>query len=143
MLAPLAEDLRAWRSKCAHPVSDAFVFARPDGGIWHEPDWRNWRKRVYAPAAKAIGIDSPRPYDLRHSFASLLIHEGRLSIVEIADQLGHSPAVCLSTYAHIIAEFRGAPKVTAEDAIRAAREVVNGSAERGCGPKPAHVVGAG
>ncbi len=38
----------------------------------------------YAPAAAAIGIDTTRPYDLRHSFASLLIHERRLSIVEIA-----------------------------------------------------------
>jgi hypothetical protein len=31
-----------------------------------------------------------RPYDLRHSYASLRIQEDRLSIVELAEQLGHS-----------------------------------------------------
>ena len=60
-------------------------------------DGRNWRKRVYVPAADAAGIDNPRPYDLRHSFASLLIHEGRYSIVDVAAQLGHDPTMTLST----------------------------------------------
>ena len=45
-----------------------------------------------------------RPHDLRHAFAPLLIHEGRLSIVEIAAQLGHNPTVSLDTYAHVMAE---------------------------------------
>jgi integrase len=43
---------------------------------------------------------SARPYDLRHAFASLLIHEGRLSIVEIAAQLGHNPTRCAWTRTH-------------------------------------------
>jgi hypothetical protein len=42
--------------------------------------------------------------------------------------------VCLSTYAHIIAELRGAPKVSAEDAIRAARDAVKRSRDPACGP---------
>jgi hypothetical protein len=62
------------------------------------------------------------PYDLRHSFASLLIHEGRPPIVEIAQQLGHNATTCLSTYAHVIAELRGAEKVSAQEQIRKARE---------------------
>jgi integrase len=60
------------------------VFARADGEIWREDDWR---KQAFAPAAKAIGIPSPRAYDLRHSFASLLIHEGRLAIVPLLGEL--------------------------------------------------------
>jgi hypothetical protein len=39
---------------------------------------------------EAVGIDGARPYDLRHAFASLLVHEGRLSVVDIAAQLGHT-----------------------------------------------------
>ena len=35
--------------------------------------------------AAAAGLGRPRPYDLRHSFASLLIREQRASIVERAD----------------------------------------------------------
>ena len=59
--------------------------------------------------------------DLRHAFASLLIYEGRLSVVDIAAQLGHNPTVCLDTYAHVMAEQRGAESVSAEAEIVAAR----------------------
>jgi integrase len=69
------------------------------------------------PAARAAGVEDPRPYDLRHSFASLLIHEGRHSIVQIAEQLGHNPTTCLSTHAHVIAELQEAPRVPAEQEI--------------------------
>lgn len=65
-----------------------------------------------------------RPYQLRHSFASLLIHEGRLSVREIADQLGHSIQTLLTTYTHIINELRDAPKVPAVEEIEQARAQV-------------------
>ncbi len=58
---------------------------------------------------------------------SLLIHEGELSIVEIANQLGHSTETLLRVYAHVIAEMEGKPKVPAEQAITAARFTVNRS----------------
>jgi hypothetical protein len=84
---------------------------------------RNWRKRVYVPAADSAGVEAPRPFDLRHSFASLLIDEGRHSIVDIAAHLGHDATLTLSTYAHVVAELRDAPKLSAEEQIsrRAAR----------------------
>jgi len=138
LVSPLRDDLSYWRLASTPADPDAFVFARADGALWREDDWRNWRKRIFAPAARAIGIASPRAYDLRHSFASLLIHEGRLSIVELAEQLGHNPTMCLSTYAHVMAELRGAPKVSAEEHIKAARNTVNGSCETECGPNAAH-----
>jgi integrase len=65
---------------------------------------------VYVPAAQAVGIETPRPYDLRHYFASLLIHEGRHSVIDIAAQLGHDATMTLSTYAHVVAELRDAPR---------------------------------
>ena len=71
--------------------------------------------------AEEVGLDGARPYDLRHAFASLLIHEGRLSVVDIAAQLGHNPTVCLDTYAHVMAEQRGAEPVSAAEQIAVAR----------------------
>jgi integrase len=87
--------------------------------LWRETDWRNRRRRVFRPAAAAAGLPSARPYDLRHSFASLLIAEGRMSIVEIAAQLGHSPTVCL--YGHVVTERWSGENRPAEDLIAAAR----------------------
>src|SRR3954447_5869567 len=121
LLPSLATDLAEWRLASGRPHGDAYVFPAASGGPWQDHDWRNWRKRVYVPAAIAAGVDAPRPYDLRHSFASLLIHEGRHSIVDIAAQLGHDATMTLSTYAHVVAELRDAPRISAEEQIRAAR----------------------
>jgi hypothetical protein len=72
------------------------------------------------------GLPDARPYDLRHSFASLLLHEGR-SVIEVARQLGHGADVLLGTYAHVIEELEDRPQLPAEDAIREAREAVFGA----------------
>jgi hypothetical protein len=121
LLAPLAEDLAAWRSASPPGADTALVFPRPDGLPWRDDDYRNWRKRGYNAAAIAAGLESTRPYDLRHSFVSLLIHEG-VSIVEVARQAGHSPEECLRTYAHTFEEFDPAERIPAETAIAQARE---------------------
>ena len=118
----------------AGPSQSELVFPRTDDW-WLKSDWRNWRRRVWRVTTNALGMDGVRPYDLRHSFASLLIHEGRLSIVEIAQQLGHNPNTCLSTYAHVMAELRGSEKVSANEQIRDARERVFANRY---GPKAAH-----
>jgi hypothetical protein len=60
------------------------------------------------------------PYDLRHSFVSLLIAQGA-SVVEVARQAGHAPTMTLDTYAHLFDELADAPNTSAEDLIRAAR----------------------
>jgi integrase len=145
LFAALRQDLAEYRLACGRPVDRALVFARADGEPWRDTDYRNWRRRVFQPAAAAAGLATldetrtsamvdgkrqrrlqtrykgPRPYDLRHSFASLLIHEGRLSVVEIAAQLGHSTETLLRTYAHVFAELRGQPKVPADTQIARAR----------------------
>jgi integrase len=121
LLEPLRDDLEP-RAERAGPV-----IARRDGGFWRETDWRNWRRRVFRPAAASAGLDGARPYDLRHSFASLLIAEGRLSIVEIAAQLGHNPTVCLDIYGHVMAERRRGEDRSAESLIAAARATTAGA----------------
>src|SRR3954470_12670444 len=123
LLAPLIEDLDEWRA-AGNAFPTAPVFPASSGTFWRATDWRNWRKRIYKPTAEAVGIDGARPYDLRHAFASLLIHEGRLSIVEIAEQLGHNPTVCLDTYGHVMRELAGGERLGAEEQIVLAREAV-------------------
>jgi len=58
---------------------------------------------------------------MRHSFASLLLHEGR-SVIHVARQLGHDARLTLGTYGHVIDELDDAPRLSADEAIRAARK---------------------
>jgi integrase len=120
VLAPLAQDLAEWRLHVGRPA-DGLVFPGHDGEPWTPTAYRNWRRRIYTPVAQAAGIEHPRPYDLRHSFVSLLIAEGH-NIVEVARQAGHSPTMALDTYAHVFEEFDPTERVNAADRIRNARE---------------------
>jgi integrase len=121
LVGPLAQDLSEWRLQVGRPELRALVFPGHDGGPWSLAAYQNWRRRIYTPAATAAGIERPRPYDLRHSFVSLLIAEGH-NVVEVARQAGHSPKMALDTYAHVFEEFDPAERVNAADRIRKARE---------------------
>lgn len=74
---------------------------------------------------------SPRPYDLRHSFASLLLAEGK-SVHYVARQLGHSPALTLSTYGHLFAEYEDAERIDAEQEIVTARGALSAASRERC-----------
>jgi integrase len=129
LLAPLAADLAEWRLASRRPDETALVFPRKDGRVWTDEDWRNWRQRVFAPVATAAGLDRFRPYDLRHSFVSLLFAEGR-TVIEVARQAGHSPTMALATYGHVIEELEGAERRPAENVIREARAGADSAAKR-------------
>ena len=117
LLPPLAADLAEWRLASGRPPDSSLVFRTREGSVWSEFDWRNWRRRRFRTTATAVGL-AGRPYDLRHSFASLLFAE-QTNPAEVAEQLGHSPQV-LDTYLHIIEELRGVGSITADDQIRTA-----------------------
>ncbi len=121
MLAPLKVELAELRIREARPLDERFVFPAHDGRPWDEDDWANWRSRVFRAAVKEAGLIDVRPYDLRHSFVSLLIAEGR-SIVDVARQAGHSATMALDTYGHVFDELDGAKPVNAEEAIWEARK---------------------
>jgi integrase len=120
LLGPLREDLLAWRMRAGRPRDAGLVFPGPEGGLWTKTTYDNWRGRAFDRAVKANGVEHATPYALRHSFASLLLHEGR-SVMYVARQLGHDARLTLSTYGHVIDELDDAPRIGAEDAIRAAR----------------------
>jgi integrase len=77
---------------------------------------------MYVPSAENAGLPSKRPYDLRHMWASLRIAEQRLSIAEIAEQLGDKTLTVLDTYTHVINEWRGRKPPNVEAEIRRARK---------------------
>jgi integrase len=119
LIAPLAEDLEAWRAVCGGGADDT-IFARRDGGPLTPVDYRNWRRRRFEPACSAADLAATRPYDLRHSFASLMIQAG-YSPVELAAELGHAPTLTLNTYAHLFSEFSRGSQVDPEQVIASAR----------------------
>jgi len=89
-------------------------------------DWRNWVHRTWRAASRAAGVDGV-PYECRHTYASLLIHEGR-PLPYGAAALGHSSATTtLDHYAHVFDEARLAPMTSMVAAIEVARaEVASG-----------------
>lgn len=120
LLAPLAQDLREWRLASGRPADTAHVLPGQGGGEWTEVAYEQWRARVWAKALDDAGLPYRRVYDLRHSFASLLLHEGR-SVIDVARQLGHGAALTMGVYGHVIDDLEDAPRIAAEDAIAAAR----------------------
>ncbi len=121
LLAPLMGDLREWKLRSGRPSDRELIFPGRDRQPWTEPAYQSWRRRAFERALKAAGVEHARPYDLRHSFASLLLHEGR-SVIYVARQLGHDGRITLGTYGHVIDELDSEPRQDAEAAILAARE---------------------
>ena len=62
------------------------------------------------PSGRSSGLP---PYDLRHAFASVQIRVG-MSIPELAEQMGHAPAMTIATYTHVIRQLKGLPAMSAE-----------------------------
>ena len=120
LLAPLEADLRDWRMRTGRPPQQALIFPARKGGPWSESTYRSWRRNTFRRTLRAAGIERARPYDLRHSFASLLLHEGA-SVIKVARQLGHDARLTLQTYGHVIDELDGKEHIDAETAIAEAR----------------------
>ena len=119
MPAALRSDLLEWQLLRGRPAPITLVFPSASGGVWSEHDYRNWRRRIFSPAATAAGVEGIRPYDLRHSFASLLLAQGR-SVIDVADQLGHAPTLTLDTYGHVMRELEELQR-SPDEVIAAAR----------------------
>lgn len=127
LLDHLAADLREWREVSPKSEPHQPVFAADHGAAWTAEGFNKWRQRVFVPTIRAVGLDHARPYDLRHSFASLLLHEGR-SVIYVARQLGHGADLTLGTYGHTIEELDDAPSISADEAIAVARALGQQSA---------------
>ena len=72
--------------KPVSPAGDAFVFCSPTG---LPVDNRNFRRRVWVPLLKHLGLEERSPYQTRHTAASLWLAVGE-NPEWIAMQLGHT-----------------------------------------------------
>jgi integrase len=104
LLQPLAKDLAEWKLASSYSKPTDLVFPDPEGRPWRLHTYKNWVRRVFKPLVAQIGFPETRPYDLRHSFASLLLQ------------------TLQDNYWHIIEELRGSGPVNAEALIRKARQ---------------------
>lgn len=121
LLEALHGDLREWRLASGRPPDQALVIPGPGGRTWTKIDWQIWRRDHWLPACREVGLDArTRPYDLRHSFASLRLAEGKQQLY-VARQLGHSPEVLLREYAHLFDEYEDAERIDPEREIAEAR----------------------
>ena len=116
LLAPLRDDLDAWSSQAG---DGRLVSPTRRGVAWTEVAWRQLAPAGVRARGRAAGVVGARPYDLRHSAASLWLHEGR-TIVEVATWMGHSGQMALSTYLHVMSDL-GDERLSAEQTIRRAR----------------------
>jgi integrase len=70
--------------------------------------------RIWAAICRAAGLEGVRLHDLRHSYASLLVSNGR-SLPEIGALLGHSQVSTTARYAHLFDEpLRAATSLVGE-----------------------------
>jgi integrase len=84
-----------------------FVFATQTGSPLHPS---NLMRRHFKPLLKQAGLpENIRPYDLRHTCATLLLSDGEHPKV-VSERLGHSTVVLtLDTYSHVLPSMqRGA-----------------------------------
>jgi integrase len=80
-------------------AADELVFPAPEGGPVR---LSLWRRRFWAPAVRAAGLEPLRIHDMRHTAVALWIAAGA-SPIEIASRAGHtSVAVVLDRYGHLL-----------------------------------------
>ena len=85
--------------QCKGKAVDDLVFANRHGGYLQRPKSSNgWLTRAVT-SAKAAGVQSVTPHDLRHTCASLAVSAG-VNVLALARMLGHKdPSVTLRVYA--------------------------------------------
>src|SRR6266540_1075058 len=116
LLPQLAEVLRQHKRGSQFTSDSDYVFATRNGTAFLH---HNVSKRVLRRAATGAGLDRPgrrvRFHDLRHTFASHLIIDIRLDVVQVSRILGHArTSMTLDTYTHLFEEARHGADVRAE-----------------------------
>jgi integrase len=89
-LAELLESIKPVNSSQNSPV-----FVSTGGGMIRQ---ENFNRRHWRPVLDALEIPYRRPYNTRHTFATLCLDAG-VPVQQVASWLGHSPTMTLTHYA--------------------------------------------
>ena len=125
LLPIVGRELAELRLREGRPGPSVPIIATAAGVAWSESRFRSFRRHRWSKVAPGM-----RPYDLRHAYVSLMIHAGH-TVVEVARWAGHSPQVCLGTYAHLFDTV--AERIDPDLAIRAARYGADADEQRAAG----------
>jgi integrase len=85
------------------PVEDrhGYIYATAQGTPFLPS---NYRKRVFTPLRKRLGLDTMQTHDLRKAFGSVLLTNG-VDIMTVSHWMGHSsPAMTMGIYAKVLPE---------------------------------------
>lgn len=127
---PVAAELSAYLLSLGRPSDETLLFPNRHGEPFSKSQYDAWRRKRFKPAVSAAGRPDATPYTLRHSAASLLLWSGR-TINYVARELGHSPAMSMQTYQHVIEDLEFDERTPVDEAIRRARAEVAGRREVG------------
>jgi integrase len=125
LLPVVRQELAALQLLKGRPGPAGPIISTAQGERWGESRFRSFRRHRWSKVAPGL-----RPYDLRHAYVSLMIQAGH-TVVEVAKWAGHSPQVCLGTYAHLFDTLT--ERIDPEQAIRAARYGARADEERATG----------
>jgi integrase len=126
LFGPVAAELAELYLALGRPDPRTLVFADTKGGHLRR---QNWRQRIWIPALAAAGEPYFRPYDLRHTCATLLIYEGR-PVTEVAAHMGHAdPGFTARVYGHVFRDASNRRGVSIESAISNARRLARAEGE--------------
>jgi integrase len=108
-VAALAEHL----GRYAAPGPDGLVFLSARGKYLARS---SFRRLVWLPAVRQVGLDGLRVHDLRHTAATLAAAAGATT-KELMERMGTSPAVALR-YQHVMADRQAALAAALDDLVR-------------------------
>jgi integrase len=93
-------------------------------------DGRNLTRTIFAPALRRAGLPQVRFHDLRHTFASLLVHQGAHPKY-ISEQLGHaSVQITMDRYSHLFDQSYGDESAKLEAALFGSADEFSDAAQR-------------
>lgn len=96
--ASISKTKQARRIPIRVRVMDALIqLPSRSGLVFSIGDMHNWRKRVWAPALKACGLEYRRPYEMRHTYATWALRAG-VSTFLVARRMGTSVRMIDRTY---------------------------------------------
>lgn len=96
MPAPLVTEFERHLGTYGPAAPDSYVFTSPSGA---PVEANNFRRRVWVPATRAVGLSGLRFHDLRHTAGTLAARTGATT-KEIMARLGHASPRAAMVYQH-------------------------------------------